>query len=281
MIIHESFVDLSMTHSIMRVHLFRPRTLHDKDPTCPQAKFAAICVFTEIYQVTGPVARLCRKLASLGLIVACPESYHEFEPPGTILSYDEIGTNKGNGYKIQKKTSDFDADAAALINYLTTTREDVVDGCIGALGMCLGGHLALRCAFMPQVITAVCYFPTDVQEGSLGLEGDDTLDKMTSLSDANTELLFIFGKQDRHVPEKGRNRIRARLHEVGADFAWLEVNARHAFIRDECSKGRYDAELNDAIFGLTKELLNRRLVQGMPSMANVEPQKEASGPDRC
>jgi hypothetical protein len=36
-----------------------------------------------------------------------------------------------------------------------------------------------------------------------------------------------------HVPLDGRNLIRARLEEVGANFQWHEVNGQHAFLRDE------------------------------------------------
>jgi hypothetical protein len=34
-------------------------------------------------------------------------------------------------------------------------------------------------------------------------------------------------------PLGGRNLIRARLEEVGANFQWREVNGQHAFLRDE------------------------------------------------
>ena len=41
--------------------------------------------------------------------------------------------------------------------------------------MCLGGHLAYRCALDPRVISTVCYFATDIHSGSLGAGGDDSL----------------------------------------------------------------------------------------------------------
>ena len=39
------------------------------------------------------------------------------------------------------------------------------------------------------------------------------------------------------------------------EFAW----AQHAFIRDELSKGRYDAALSGVCFEMLKELFNRTL----------------------
>ena len=41
--------------------------------------------------------------------------------------------------------------------------------------MCLGGHLAFRCALDPRVHAAVCYFATDIHSNSLGAGGDDSL----------------------------------------------------------------------------------------------------------
>jgi carboxymethylenebutenolidase len=43
------------------------------------------------------------------------------------------------------------------------------------------------------------------------------------------------------VPFAGREKIRARLEEAGARYEWHEVNAQHAFLRDEGP--RYDPAL--------------------------------------
>lgn len=56
-------------------------------------------VFSEIYQVTGPVERFASNIASEGWVVALPSSFHEFEGPEAI-SYDTEGTDRGNKYKV-------------------------------------------------------------------------------------------------------------------------------------------------------------------------------------
>ena len=35
------------------------------------------------------------------------------------------------------------------------------------------------------------------------------------------------------MPFEGRTLVRARLEEAGVNFQWLELNAAHAFLRDE------------------------------------------------
>ena len=126
------------------------------------------------------------------------------------------------------------------------------------LRRCLGGHLALRCALDPRVLAACCFFATDVHSGTLGSPGpSDTLERADEIKG---ELIMIHGIQDTHVDRAGREKIRARLMDVGMPLTWMEVQAvrsevelgmrdehdkandaftrqNHAFIRDELSKG--------------------------------------------
>lgn len=55
--------------------------------------------------------------------------------------------------------------------------------------MCLGGHLAYRCALDKRISAAVCYFATDLHKHSLG-EGmhDDSLDRA---KDIKGELVMV------------------------------------------------------------------------------------------
>ena len=198
----------------MRVYLFAPSV-----PVDCTAKFGAIAVFTEIYQVTGPLQRFCRLLASEGFIVACGESYHEFEPPGTQLAYTAADTERGNRYKAMKPVHGYDNDADVIVEFLKARSN--CNGRVGAVGMCLGGHLALRCGFHPDVIATACLFATDIHKASLGLHGDDSLVRIAKgVFRPNSELLFIWGKQDSHVDKKGRDLIQATLIAADLDFSW-------------------------------------------------------------
>jgi len=49
--------------------------------------------------VTGPIRRTAAMLAGHGYIVAIPEIYHEFEAAGTVLAYDQEGSDRGNALK--------------------------------------------------------------------------------------------------------------------------------------------------------------------------------------
>ncbi|KAJ3806000.1 dienelactone hydrolase [Lentinula aff. lateritia] len=227
-------------------------------PKYPQAKFPGVVVFSEIYQVTGPVERFASQIASQGFVVACPSVYHEFEGPEAI-PYDVEGTDRGNKYKIEKTVAAFDEDAKLSIDLLSTLPN--CNGRIGATGMCLGGHLAFRAAFDQRVLASVCFFATDVHSATLGKgKSDDTLIRVRNGDlTGKGELVIIFGKQDTHVPRTGRDLIRTTLDDANVTVSFLEVQAQHAFIRDESSKGRWDAALTRSLFSFMMEVFDRTI----------------------
>ncbi|KAI0815218.1 dienelactone hydrolase [Irpex lacteus] len=222
----------------------------------PNAKFPGVVVFSEIYQVTGPVERFAGQIASQGYVVACPSSYHEFQGPEPI-PYDNEGTDRGNKYKIEKTVAAFDEDATLAIDLLASLKN--CNGRIAATGMCLGGHLAFRAAFDPRVKASFCWFATDIHSATLGKgKNDDTLARVKKGDmTGKGELVLVFGKQDTHVPRAGRDLIRATLDDAKVPTSFLEVQAQHAFIRDESSKGRWDAALTRSLFTFMLEVFER------------------------
>ena len=89
--------------------------------------------------------------------------------------------------------------------------------------MCLGGHLALRNVFEPEVVAAVCLFPTDVHSGTLGSKGDDTLARLTANHAVGSEVTFVFGRQDDHVPPAGRAQIYEACVKSETDYQVLPL----------------------------------------------------------
>ena len=100
---------------------------------------------------------------------------------------------------------------------------------------------------------------------------------------------MVFGKQDTHVDRAGRTLIRETMDEAGVTFnvsptmtsasVWLirysvqffEVQAQHAFIRDESSKGRWDAALSRSLFSMMMELFTRTVAR------DLGPRQSSSG----
>jgi carboxymethylenebutenolidase len=64
--------------------------------------------------------------------------------------------------------------------------------------MCLGGHLAFRCAFDKRIRAAVCYFATDIHSHTLGQgKNDDSLDRV---KDITGELIMVRIAQPKLTP---------------------------------------------------------------------------------
>jgi carboxymethylenebutenolidase len=199
--------------------------------------FGALIFYSEIFQQTAPIARAAAMMAGHGFLVLVPEVFHELNAPGTVLAYDEAGKDKGNQDKFSKNLAPHDGDTRALVAF--ARKHVACNGNIGAMGVCIGGHLAFRAALNPDLAGAFCLYPTDIHSNTLPCEpGQDSL---TLCHKIEGELMLVFGRQDPHVPAPGRQLIRQTLQDREVNFGWLEVNAQHAFMRDEGD--RYDPAL--------------------------------------
>lgn len=239
--------DLPTPTGPMRTYLFRPTA---------EGRYPGLVLYSEIFQVTGPIRRTAAMLASHGFVVAVPEIYHELEPAGTVLAYDEAGAERGNRHKIAKSLSSYDADACAVLDYLKSSSH--CTGNLGVMGLCIGGHLAFRAAMQADVLVTTCFYATDIHKRSLG-EGvnDNSLDR---IGEIRGELLMIWGRQDPHIPREGRALIYHALSDAGTHFQWHEFNAAHAFLRDEGP--RYDPAVARICYGMALELFTRKLGDG-------------------
>jgi carboxymethylenebutenolidase len=245
---HES-CDLSTRGGPMRTYVFRP---------VAPGKYPGIVVFSEIFQVTGPIRRTAALLAGNGYVVAVPEIFHEYEPAGTALSYDSAGADRGNELKTTKPLENYDADARAALDFLCA--HPACTGKLGVLGICIGGHLAFRAAMNRDVRATTCFYATDIHKRGLGAgKSDDSLER-AARGAIEGELLMIWGRQDPHVPFEGRRLIQETLHQAGANFQWLEFNAAHAFIRDEGP--RHNPVLAQQCYAIALEMFHRRLGEG-------------------
>src|SRR5271167_1563771 len=79
----QEFFEVATPTGPMRVHRFYPKDAGLRP---------AIILYSEIYQVTGPIRRLAAQVACEGYEVLVPEVYHEYEEPGKVLASDTVGT---------------------------------------------------------------------------------------------------------------------------------------------------------------------------------------------
>ena len=261
-ILDHEYVDLQTPSGPMRTHLFRPAA---------EGKYPGISLFSEIFQVTGPIRRTAALLAGHGFVVAVPEIFHDLEAPGTVIGYDSAGADRGNWCKINRPLENYDTDAAAVREFLNS--HPACTGALGSMGICIGGHISFRNALSSEVRAAVCVYPTDIHKLDSHKRGlgkgmaDDTLER-TRKGDIKGELLIVWGRQDPHVPFEARQQIRQALEQGNIWYQTLEYNGAHAFLRDEGP--RYNPVLAQFVYAHALELFKRKLAEGdLPSAAGA------------
>ncbi|MCB4810042.1 dienelactone hydrolase family protein [Methylovorus menthalis] len=244
MLIQSHIVDLPTPTGVMRTYVHRPKG---------EGRFPAILFYSEIFQQTGPIERAAKIMAGYGYAVLVPEVFHELNPIGTVLAYDDAGRDKGNADKSAKDVQGYDTDNAAMITYLK--QQEWCSGDIGAMGFCIGGHLAFRAALQPEIKATACFYATDLHTAVIpNKPGQHSMER---LADIKGELLMIWGKQDNHIPTAGRAEVYQKLTEANLSFTWHEFNGQHAFMRDEGE--RYDPQLANTGYQLALQLFGNTL----------------------
>ena len=232
MVITTEYVDIPVDESQMRMLVAQPRT---------EGRYPGVLFYSDIFQLTGPMLRAAARLAGYGFVVAAPEIYHRLEPPGTVIPFDDAGRTRGLDDASNTTVAQFDQTARAVLDYLGA-HPRVAPVRRGVAGFCIGGHLAFRAAFNPDVQATVCFYGTGIHDGKLGRDAD--AGSLRRAADIRGELLLVWGARDPHIPADGRALIAAALTQAGVRFAVKEYDAEHAFMRDEGP--RYDPEATDA-----------------------------------
>jgi len=244
MLIQSEFVDISTPTGDMRTYVHRP---------VEASQYPTILFYSEIFQQTGPIERAAKIMASHGYVVLVPEVFHELNPIGTVLNYDDAGREKGNADKAAKDVEGYDSDNQAMIDWVK--KQSWSNGHIGAMGFCIGGHLAFRASLNPEVKATACFYATDLHTNTIPNQpGQHSMER---LDDIKGELLMIWGKQDTHIPTSNRVEIHNQLLKTDIVFSWHEFNAQHAFMRDEGE--RYDPELAALCYQITLRMFSRTL----------------------
>lgn len=212
-----------------------------------------VLFYTDIFQLTESTLRTARRLAAAGFVVCVPEIYPRGALAGVALEFDEAGKRDGLAGAAATTTGQFDADRAAVLDFMRR-RADITT--LGAVGFCIGGHLAFRAAFDPRVTATVCFYPTGLHNGALGADADAR--SLARAAGIQGRLMIVFGAQDPHVPADARVKIVSALYSAGLDDLELHVyrGGEHAFMRDVGP--RHDPVLTDLALTEAVSFLHNR-----------------------
>jgi carboxymethylenebutenolidase len=246
MVITTEYVDIPAGGAPMRMFVAAPKA---SGPIHIQ-KYPGIVCYSDIFQLTGPMLRSVSRLAGYGFVSVAPEIYHRSEIPGAVIPFDDAGRTRGQDDAAKTPIAHFDEDRRAALDYLAKEHPQVAEGQLGAMGFCIGGHLAFRAALEPDVRATVCYYGTGIHDGKLGQDRD--AGSLARAGEIRGKLLMVWGSADPHVPEGGRVVIDRKLREAKVDYSAKLYAAEHAFMRDEGP--RYDPEASDQAFAAMIDL---------------------------
>jgi carboxymethylenebutenolidase len=222
---------------VVRCLVMKPATAGPGSPR------PAVVAYSDIFQLTGPHVRICRRLAAYGFAVVAPEIFGRVLPAGRVLDFEQ-------DRQLALDTTDrmplagFDADRRAVLAWMQA--QPFIDAQrLFACGWCIGGHLAFRAAQEPAIKATACFYATGLHTDIVG----GAHGTATSLAGAKAiagPLLLVWGTRDPHIPREARAKIHQALEQAGTSFHVRLYDAEHTFMRDEGA--RHDPRATDRAF---------------------------------
>ena len=131
--VQSHIADINTPTGVMRTYIHRP---------VGAGKYPAILFYSEIFQQTGPIESAAKIMASHGYVVLVPEVFHELNPIGTVLGYDDAGRDKGNADKAAKPQFYDAAATEEAPNSNSAATYVLIAGAIVLVGA--GGYFMMR-----------------------------------------------------------------------------------------------------------------------------------------
>ncbi len=214
----------------------------------------AVLVFQEIFGVNAHIRNVAERVAAEGYVALAPDYHHRAWTPGTQRQYTDEDMKKGMEL-IPKLTADgITADINACIAYLKT-RKEANTAKLGAMGFCIGGHVAYFAAATQPIAATVSFYG-----GGIAMFGPGTSTKTVERTgNIKGRILCFFGKEDPMISQDQVETIRKAIadHKVRGEVVVYD-GASHAFFRDVDGRVYREAAAKDA-WERTKRMFKEEL----------------------
>jgi carboxymethylenebutenolidase len=209
-------------------------------PTGP-GPFPGVVVYMEIFGVNAHIRGVTERVAAEGYTALAPDVFHR-SAPGLELGYDETAVQQGIKLLMQVRADEAIADARDAVSFLRE-RPEVRGGRIGAMGFCMGGHLAFLTACETDVAAAACFYGGGIAAPQGPGGGPATLSRVPKI---RGQVLCLFGGRDAMIPPEQVEAIRRALAARGGrDEVVVYPEAEHGFFCDQRAS-YHEASAKDA-----------------------------------
>lgn len=180
-----------------------------------EGPWPAVLAIQEIFGINAVMREICDRLADLGFLAVCPDLFWRLEPGIELTDKTQEEWKQALGYM---NRFDFDkgmADIQFAIHQIRK-RPDCT-GKVGAVGYCLGGHLAFLTATRTNIDAAVGYYGVNLQARL-----DETV---------KAPLMLHIAEADAYTPPEARDQVLAAM--AGHPLVTVHVypGRDHAFAR--------------------------------------------------
>jgi carboxymethylenebutenolidase len=214
----------------------------------------AVLVFQEIFGINEHMKDVATRIAREGYVAIAPDYHHRAWPKGTVLPYNDEGMKKGMEVVPKLSFDGIQKDIDACLDYLKT-RKEANTAKLGAMGFCIGGHVAYLTAATRPVAATASFYGGGIATFAPG-GGKKTIDRT---GDIKGKVLCLFGKEDTMISQDQVEAIKKALaeHKVRHEVVVYD-NASHAFFRDPDPR-MYRAEAAKDAWERVKRLFKEEL----------------------
>ena len=226
MALHTERVTIPVDGAQMGGYLARP----EGDASLP-----GVIVFMEIFGINSHIRDVVERVAAEGYVVLAPDFFHR-TGPGVEYGYDDDGMAKGMELLGQLDADEMIADATAAEAFLRG-RSDVGDK-LGAMGFCIGGHMAYLAACETGVAATASFYGGGIAAPQ-GMGGKSSTVSRTPK--IRGKIVCLFGAEDGMIPEDQVATIKSALGSGNVDSEVVVYpGADHGFFCDQ--RGTYQAD---------------------------------------
>jgi len=212
-------VEIPTDGGTMGGYLARPTT----------GKHPGVLVFMEIFGINSHIRDVAQRIAREGYVALAPDYFHR-TGPGVEYGYDEEGMERGMALLAALRADEMISDVNAAISWLRT-RADIQSDRIGAIGFCIGGHMAYLSACETAVSCVASFYGGGIAapEGPGGAES--TIGRTHKIKG---RILCLFGANDGYIPPDQAEAIAAALEAAGVNHETVVYpGADHGFFCDQ------------------------------------------------
>ena len=189
----------------------------------------SILVFMEIFGINAHIRDVAERLAREGYGALAPDYFHR-TGPGVEYEYNEAGMERGMALLGALQADEMISDVNAAIAWLEA-RADAQSDRIGAIGFCIGGHMAYLSACETSVCCVASFYGGGVAAPAGPGGAQSTIGRTPKIKG---RVLCLFGDKDGNIPSDQVEAVAAALEAAGVNHETVVYpGADHGFFCDQ------------------------------------------------